>query len=280
MTTGSRHDGRPVRRDRRVRHPRAGGRRRRGRPQGRVHADGRLHPAPRRGDGRRPRAPADQPRLRGAGMGLFGAAAGYFLQWYSAAVFYPLNIGGRPLHDWPTYVVITFEVTVLLAAFTAGLFMLAATACRAPTTPSSTRRASNARPATATTSASSRRPALRRDREVTRFPRGHGARQPCTGWRDETRRATRRAAMPETRRRRVRLASPPSSRSSSSSRAAAATWSISRTYARCRAPSSSPTAPACARRWRGPCRAATVRSIRCSSRARARTASSRSSPSR
>lgn len=59
------------------------------------------------------------------GAGLFGAAAGYFLQWYSAAVFYPLNIGGRPLHDWPTYVVITFEVTVLLAAFTAGLVMLA-----------------------------------------------------------------------------------------------------------------------------------------------------------
>ena len=58
-------------------------------------------------------------------MGLFGAAAGYFLQWYSATIFYPLNIGGRPLHDWPTYVVITFEVTVLLAAFTAGLFMLA-----------------------------------------------------------------------------------------------------------------------------------------------------------
>jgi len=58
-------------------------------------------------------------------MGLFGAAAGYFLQWYSATIFYPLNIGGRPLHDWPTYVVITFEVTVLLAAFTAGLYMLA-----------------------------------------------------------------------------------------------------------------------------------------------------------
>ena len=57
--------------------------------------------------------------------GLFGAAAGYFLQWYSMNVFYPLNIGGRPLHDWPTYVVITFEVTVLLASFTAGLFMLA-----------------------------------------------------------------------------------------------------------------------------------------------------------
>ena len=59
------------------------------------------------------------------GAGLFGAAAGYFMQWYSAAVFYPLNIGGRPLHDWPTYVVVTFELTVLLAAFTAGLVMLA-----------------------------------------------------------------------------------------------------------------------------------------------------------
>lgn len=58
-------------------------------------------------------------------MGLFGAAAGYGMQWFAANVFYPLNIGGRPLHDWPTYVVITFEVTVLLSAFTAGLFMLA-----------------------------------------------------------------------------------------------------------------------------------------------------------
>lgn len=58
------------------------------------------------------------------GMGLLGAVAGYFMQWYSATTFYPLNIGGRPLHDWPTYVVITFEITVLLSAFTAGLFMI------------------------------------------------------------------------------------------------------------------------------------------------------------
>ena len=58
-------------------------------------------------------------------MGLIGMATGYFMQWYSMTVFYPLNIGGRPLHDWPTYIVITFELTVLLSAFTAGLFMLA-----------------------------------------------------------------------------------------------------------------------------------------------------------
>jgi hypothetical protein len=57
-------------------------------------------------------------------MGAIGAVSGFFMQWYSTNVGYPLNIGGRPLNDWPTFVVITFEITVLLAAFTAGLFML------------------------------------------------------------------------------------------------------------------------------------------------------------
>ena len=56
--------------------------------------------------------------------GMAGAAGGFFMQWYATHIGYPLNIGGRPLFDWPTYVVITFEVTVLLSAFTAGLFML------------------------------------------------------------------------------------------------------------------------------------------------------------
>jgi hypothetical protein len=58
-------------------------------------------------------------------MGLIGAVAGFGMQWYAGAEFYPLNIGGRPMNPWPTYIVITFEVTVLLSAFTAGLFMLA-----------------------------------------------------------------------------------------------------------------------------------------------------------
>jgi hypothetical protein len=58
-------------------------------------------------------------------MGLIGVAAGFGMQWYAGAEFYPLNIGGRPLNPWPAYIVITFEVTVLLSAFTAGLFMLA-----------------------------------------------------------------------------------------------------------------------------------------------------------
>jgi hypothetical protein len=58
-------------------------------------------------------------------MGVIGALCGFGMQYYGLAVFYPLNIGGRPLNDWPTFVVITFEFTVLFSAFTAGLFMIA-----------------------------------------------------------------------------------------------------------------------------------------------------------
>ncbi len=47
------------------------------------------------------------------------------MQWYSAAVSYPLNVGGRPLHSWPMFVPITFELTVLFAAIAGVVGMLA-----------------------------------------------------------------------------------------------------------------------------------------------------------
>ena len=56
--------------------------------------------------------------------GAFGCLGGYFLQWFAMAVSYPLNIGGRPLNSWPPYIPITFELTILSAAFAAIIGML------------------------------------------------------------------------------------------------------------------------------------------------------------
>src|SRR5262249_5419205 len=56
--------------------------------------------------------------------GLIGCVGGYLLQYYSAVVDYPLNIGGRPTHSWPSFVPVTFELTVLTASLSAVLGML------------------------------------------------------------------------------------------------------------------------------------------------------------
>ena len=40
-------------------------------------------------------------------------------------VYFPINIGGRPLHSWPAYIIITFELTILFAALSAVLGLLA-----------------------------------------------------------------------------------------------------------------------------------------------------------
>ena len=56
--------------------------------------------------------------------GALGCATGLFIQWFATAVHYPINVGGRPLASWPSYIPITFELTVLFAAITAVLGML------------------------------------------------------------------------------------------------------------------------------------------------------------
>lgn len=57
--------------------------------------------------------------------GIAGGLAGYLLQYWTATMDYPINIGGRPFHSWPSFIPVTFECTILGAALMAVLGMLA-----------------------------------------------------------------------------------------------------------------------------------------------------------
>ncbi|MCF7803669.1 MAG: DUF3341 domain-containing protein [Candidatus Marinimicrobia bacterium] len=59
-------------------------------------------------------------------MGLFGGGGALLLQWWTSAVDYPLVISGKPYFSLPAFIPVTFELTILLAAFGAvfGMFAL------------------------------------------------------------------------------------------------------------------------------------------------------------
>jgi hypothetical protein len=56
--------------------------------------------------------------------GMIGGMLGYSLQYWTSAIDYPLNIGGRPYHSWVSFIPITFETTVLIGAFSGAIGML------------------------------------------------------------------------------------------------------------------------------------------------------------
>ena len=56
--------------------------------------------------------------------GLVGVSVGFFMQYYSMAINYPWNVGGRPVNSWPVFIPIAFEIMILIASFGAFLGML------------------------------------------------------------------------------------------------------------------------------------------------------------
>lgn len=56
--------------------------------------------------------------------GLTGMATGFALQYWASVIEYPMNIGGRPMASWTTFIVPSYELTILFSALTAAIGMI------------------------------------------------------------------------------------------------------------------------------------------------------------
>ena len=57
--------------------------------------------------------------------GLAGMATGFALQYWAAAIEYPMNVGGRPHASWTAFVVPSYELTILFSALATTIGMIA-----------------------------------------------------------------------------------------------------------------------------------------------------------
>src|SRR5262245_5240401 len=63
------------------------------------------------------------PKLILAG-GLTGMATGFALQYWASVLEFTMNIGGRPMASWTTFIVPSYELTILFSALTAAIGMI------------------------------------------------------------------------------------------------------------------------------------------------------------
>jgi Protein of unknown function (DUF3341) len=58
--------------------------------------------------------------------GMLGAATGYGMEYFIHTISLPVNVGGRPLNSWPSFIPVTFEMGVLFSALSllVGLLVL------------------------------------------------------------------------------------------------------------------------------------------------------------
>ncbi len=65
-----------------------------------------------------------------AAAGIVGAGSMWFLQYYGAAINYPINVGGRPHDSWAAFVPSAWEICALVTIYAGFVAFLAA--CRLP----------------------------------------------------------------------------------------------------------------------------------------------------